>query len=76
MAFDDPIVAPGGPGASHPHVFFGNTAIDAYSTITSIQTTGNSTCAGGIANRSGYWVPAIVDTRDNRPLVPVDILVY
>jgi Domain of unknown function (DUF1996) len=76
MNFDDPIVFPGRPGASHLHVFFGNTGINYASTQASIETSGNSTCAGGIANRSGYWVPAIIDTRDGRPLVPTDILVY
>ena len=76
MSFDDPIVAPGRPGASHLHVFFGNTGIDHASTAASVAGSGNSTCAGGIANRTGYWVPAVVDTRVGRPLVPTDILVY
>jgi hypothetical protein len=76
MSFDDPIVAPGRPGATHLHVFFGNTGINYASTAASIASTGNSTCAGGIVNRTGYWVPAVVDTRDGRPLVPSDILVY
>jgi hypothetical protein len=76
MNFDDPIVAPGRPGASHLHTFFGNTGITAHSTADTIESSGNSTCAGGIANRSGYWVPAVVDTRDGRPLAPTDILVY
>ncbi|MEI6403953.1 MAG: hypothetical protein WCP59_17400, partial [Actinomycetota bacterium] len=30
---DDPIVYPGQPGASHEHVFFGNTGTDAASTL-------------------------------------------
>jgi hypothetical protein len=76
MSFDDPIVAPGRPGASHLHVFFGNTGIDYASTAASVAGSGDSTCAGGIANRTGYWVPAVVDTRVGRPLVPTDILVY
>jgi hypothetical protein len=76
MNFDDPIVAPGKPGGSHLHVFFGNTGIDAMSTQSSIENSGNSTCAGGIANRTGYWVPAVVDTRDGAPQTPIDILVY
>lgn len=32
VATDDPIVHPGQPGASHEHVFFGNTTTDAAST--------------------------------------------
>lgn len=70
MAFDDPIVFPGQPGMSHLHAFFGNTGADAYSTAASLAGSGNSTCLGGIANRSAYWVPALIDTRNGRPLVP------
>lgn len=70
MNFDDPIVYPGRPGASHLHVFFGNTGTDASSTDASIATSGNSTCEGGIANRSAYWVPALIDTRTNAPIEP------
>ena len=76
MSFDDPIVYPGQPGKSHLHVFFGNTGTNANSTATSIATTGNSTCRGGTINRSGYWVPAIIDTRDGTPVRPDSIIVY
>jgi hypothetical protein len=76
MSADDPIVAPNRPGASHLHVFFGNTAANAYSTADSIRNTGNSTCSGGTANRSGYWVPAMVDTRDGTPLKPSSFIAY
>jgi hypothetical protein len=63
MNFDDPIVFPGRERASHLHVFFGNTETDAFSTPSSLATTGNSTCRGGIANRSAYWVPAVLDAK-------------
>ncbi len=76
MAWDDPIVAPGKPGASHLHAFFGNTLTNANSTIDSLKATGNSTCRGGTINRSGYWVPALIDTRDGRPLTPSMMIVY
>ena len=76
MAFDDPVVYPGQPGRSHLHTFFGNTGINANTTAESLRTTGNSTCRGGIANRSSYWVPTMIDTKDGTPLVPDDILVY
>ncbi len=69
MRFDDPIVFPGSAGASHLHVFFGNTGVDASSTPESVRTTGNSTCTGGTANRTAYWVPAVVDTRTGAPVV-------
>jgi Domain of unknown function (DUF1996) len=68
MAFDDPIVKPGQPGASHLHVFYGNTLTDGNSTASSLATTGNSTCRGGTLNRSAYWVPAMIDTRDGTPI--------
>ena len=76
MAFDDPIVYPGKPGASHLHAFFGNTGTNASSTVVSMASTGNSTCRGGTINRSGYWVPAIIDTRDGTPVRPDQIIVY
>ncbi len=76
MAFDDPIVYPGQVGRSHLHTFFGNTGTNAASTPDSIRNTGNSTCRGGIANRSAYWVPTMIDTKDGTPLVPDSIGVY
>ena len=76
MSFDDPIVFPGQPGRSHLHAFFGNTGANAASTADSLRTTGNSTCRGGIANRSSYWVPAMIDTRDGSPVKPDSMQVY
>ena len=76
MSFDDPIVYPGKEGAAHLHVFFGNTAVDHTSTAESIQTNGNSTCAGGTLNRTAYWAPAVIDTKDGTPLQPSKMLVY
>jgi hypothetical protein len=70
MNFDDPLVYPGQRGRSHLHVFFGNGAVDAMSTPESIRAQGGSTCRGGTVNRSGYWVPAIIDTRNGSPVVP------
>lgn len=76
MAFDDPIVFPGQPGRSHLHAFFGNTGVNANSTSDSIAQTGNSTCHGGTANRTGYWVPAVIDTRTGTPVRPTESLFY
>ena len=76
MGFNDPIVYPGKQGAAHLHAFFGNTAIDHNSTQQSIESTGGSTCSGGIANRTGYWVPAVIDTKDGAPIKPDKIMVY
>jgi hypothetical protein len=75
MNFDDAIVFPGQVGASHLHAYFGNTGANALSTPDSIANGGNSTCRGGIANRSAYWVPAVLDGQGN-PQAPYEILVY
>jgi len=76
MAFDDPIVFPRQPGRSHLHVFFGNTGADAHSTAASLAASGDSTCRGGIANRSSYWVPATIDTRTGAPVRPTLANIY
>jgi hypothetical protein len=76
MAFDDPIVYPGQPGASHLHAFFGNTGTNANSTAASLASTGNSTCRGGTVNRTGYWTPAVIDTRTGAPVAPASLLAY
>lgn len=76
MNSDDPILFPGQQGRSHLHVFFGNTLADYRSTAESIMNSGNSTCRGGIVNRSAYWVPAMIDTRDGRPIRPVESNFY
>lgn len=75
MAFDDPVVFPGQPGASHLHTFFGNASTDANSNTQSLGAAA-STCSGGIANRSAYWVPSMIDTTTNRALVPSWNLIY
>jgi hypothetical protein len=65
---DDPIVYPGQPGKSHLHQFYGNTGADAYSTYDSLRKTGQSTCNSGVdvpANRSAYWMPAMLDAAGN-----------
>lgn len=76
MASDDPLLYPGQPGRSHLHVFFGNTGANASSTPDSIANSGNSTCRGGTVNRTAYWVPAMIDTRDGTPLRPAESHFY
>jgi hypothetical protein len=76
MNTDDPIVVPRQPGASHLHMFWGNTKTDAFSTAETIARSGNGTCRGGIANRTAYWAPAVIDTRTGAPLAPELIHVY
>jgi len=72
MNFDDPLVYPGQPGRSHLHVFFGNGGVTGNSTPDSIRTSGSASCRGGIVNRTGYWVPAMIDTRTGAPIQPRD----
>jgi hypothetical protein len=57
---DDPIVAPGLPGASHRHAFYGNSTTDAFTTTKSLVAS-KSTCERGFAtaDRSAYWVPSL-----------------
>lgn len=76
MNFDDAIVFPGQQNATHLHTYFGNTGTRFDSTPGSIASTGGGTCRGGTANRSAYWVPTMIDTRNGRPLVPTAINVY
>jgi Domain of unknown function (DUF1996) len=76
MSYDDPIVYPGQPGRAHLHTFFGNTGADAFSTVSSIAGTGNSTCRGGTINRSAYWIPSLIDTTRGAPIVPEEASIY
>jgi len=76
MANNDPIVYPNQEGASHHHTFFGNTSTDHKTNLVNLPQVGNSTCAGGIANRSSYWVPSMIDTSTNAPIKPDYLLVY
>ena len=76
MNFDDAIVFPGVQNATHLHAYFGNTGARFDSTPSSIRNSGNSTCLGGTANRSSYWVPALIDTRDRTPVRPHEMVTY
>jgi hypothetical protein len=76
MNNDDPIVYPDRESAAHHHTYFGNTTTDYKSTPDILKTTGNSTCFGGVANRSAYWVPSLIDTTNNKPIRPDWALFY
>jgi hypothetical protein len=67
LGYIDPIVNPGSVSA-HLHQFYGNDGITADSTYASLRASGTSTCnsdsAGNYsANRSGYWMPAMLDGK-------------
>ena len=75
FSYDDPIVYPGQPGRAHLHMFFGNTATNAFSTTESLVNSGGGSCQGFELNRSGYWTPAVLDGRGNA-VVPDQIVLY
>ena len=72
---DDPIIFPGQPGASHLHMFFGNTTTNAFTTEDELINSGGSTCSGFELNRSAYWTPALLDGQGNA-VVPDQIILY
>jgi hypothetical protein len=76
LAYDDPIINPGQPGAAHLHHFFGNETARANSTYTSLRTTGTGTCQGGPANRTGYWMPAMINGRTGKVVKPRSMELY
>lgn len=61
VAWVDPIVNPG-IASAHLHQFFGNTDVQQNETYESLRTTGDSTCNNQL-NRSGYWLPAMLNGR-------------
>jgi hypothetical protein len=69
---DDPIVYPGEPGASHLHVFFGNTAVDADSTYQSLL--GRETTCAQPLDTASYWAPALY--RDGVLQEPLGSVAY
>ena len=75
MSNDDPLVFPGQKDAAHSHTFFGNTSTNYASDLSNMSAVGNSTCKGGLINRSAYWVPSMVDTTQNKPFAP-DVAIF
>lgn len=73
--FDDPLVYPGNVGRAHHHTFFGNTAVTGTTNLENLRNIGASTCRGGNANKSAYWVPTMV-APNGTPIYPYSIQVY
>ena len=69
---DDPIVAPGVPGGSHLHDFFGNTTTNALSTNSSMRA-GSTTC-GLVEDTAGYWNPTAY--LNGVQLTPIRVAAY
>lgn len=76
MGFNDPILYPGAPDVSHLHEFFGNKSTDAMTTTASLLAQDGSSCAGGTANLSAYWVPAMVDMLTMKAFGADENLIY
>jgi hypothetical protein len=77
--YDDPILFPGQPGKSHLHQYYGNVTANAHSTYASLRAAGDSTCnwtgTGQAANRSAYWMPAMLDGKGN-VVRPFEVSIY
>jgi hypothetical protein len=69
---DDPIVAPGLPGGSHMHSFFGATSTNAHTNLNTLQN-GRSNCNPGV-DLSSYWVPTLY--RNNVAVEPTITTFY
>lgn len=69
---DDPIVAPGKPGASHDHSFVGNRTTSAFSTLATLLA-GGSTCDRP-GHTAAYWMPTLL--ADGQPVSPSSSTIY
>jgi hypothetical protein len=69
---DDPIVYPGKPGASHEHTFVGNRSTNAFSTYSTLRSSG-TTCRRA-ADTAAYWVPMLYQGATAVP--PQDATIY
>ena len=75
LNYDDPIVYPGQSGKAHLHLYWGNMGVDANTTNNSLINGGGGSCEGYEANRTGYWMPAVLD-GNNKVVIPKSILIY
>ncbi|MEV6305562.1 DUF1996 domain-containing protein [Actinoplanes sp. NPDC051861] len=72
---DDPIVAPGLPGASHMHSFVGNRAVDAGTTAEDLMRFTATTCKPKV-DHSAYWVPTLYEAATRKPVETTGFRVY
>lgn len=75
---DDPIRNYGQPDSAHWHMFFGNRSVNAFSTYKTLRMNPDSTAAGGRANGTGYWTPALLKVVDGKTYaLPMNVaLIY
>ena len=71
-SYDDPIVFPNAPDASHLHAFFGNNGTNAASTYESLLT-GTTNCDQP-ADTAAYWVPALM--QGDTMIPPIKSVAY
>jgi len=69
---DDPIVAPGKPGASHDHSFVGNRSTNAFSTAETLLAASSSCRRDG--DTAAYWMPTLL--AGGLPVAPLHATVY
>jgi hypothetical protein len=72
---DDPIVAPGLPGASHMHSFVGNRAVGAGTTAADLTKFTATTCEPAV-DHSAYWVPTLYEAATKKPAETTGFRVY
>jgi hypothetical protein len=72
----DPVVYPGQDGVGHLHIFAGNAGISPSSTAASLAASGNGSCIGGTAIRTGYWTPAAFNRRTGRVIPQREMNAY
>jgi hypothetical protein len=72
---DDPIVAPGLPGASHMHSFVGNRAVDAHTEAGDLLKFTATTCKP-VVDHSAYWVPTLYEAATRKPVETTGFRVY
>lgn len=74
-SYDDPIVYPGQPGASHLHIFGGNCSTDAFSTLATLLAAGCSTMESGLTISSAWWFPSLF-LEDGTVVLPYEAGLY
>lgn len=75
FSYDDPIIYPNQPGKAHLHMFWGSTALNAFTTPKSIHDEGSSSCEGGSNYKVGAWVPAVYNSFDE-VVIPEETFIY
>lgn len=74
LSYDDPVVYPGKPGASHLHHVWGNTKFDSFTGPAELAANAETNCNYGpySVNRSSYWMPALV--HDGKTVIKPDLV--